>query len=44
MCGIFLIISKKKFMNLVNNLKKRGLDAYKFKFLNKNLKFLGYYL
>ena len=44
MCGIIFSYIKKKFMNLINILKKRGLDSYKFKFLNKNLKSLGYYL
>lgn len=45
MCGIFLVISKKKIqkkkcMNVVNILKKRGPDAYKFEFLNNDKFFL----
>ena len=45
MCGIFLVISKKKIqkkkcMSVVNILKKRGPDAYKFEFLNNDKFFL----
>jgi asparagine synthase (glutamine-hydrolysing) len=45
MCGIFLVISKKKLLkkkclNVLNVLKKRGPDAYKFEFFNNDQIFL----
>ena len=45
MCGIFLVISKKKIhkkncLNVLNNLKNRGPDACKFEFFNNSKIFL----
>ena len=45
MCGIFLVISKKKLLkkkclNALNLLKKRGPDTYKFEFFNNDQIFL----